>query len=142
MRLGAKILKNVIDVNHWQHANQAHVVEGQSNDIYIQLLDLDWSTKSSAEKSPSFHEFPIRYMSQATTIIVKASFMSIDDSEEFEVTATQPFADDKSIYKFALTSSQIPNAGNVTIIVDEDGTERSFLIKQAIEVELLNSGSC
>jgi len=142
MRLGAKILRNIIDVNHWQHADQAHVSEGQSNYIYIQLVDLDWSTKSSPEKSGHYNEYPIRYLSQATAITVKAKFLSIDDDQEFEITGTQPFADDKSIYKFTLSSSQIPNAGNLVISVDEDGTEKTFVIKQAIEVDLINAGSC
>ena len=142
MRLNAKILKNVVDINHWQHANQAHISENQANKIYIQLVDLEWSTKSSAEKSSSYLEFPIRYMSEATSIVVKAKFLSIDDSEEFEVTATQPFPDDKSIFKFTLTSAQIPNSGNLVIVVDEDGTEKTFVIQQAIEVDLINSGSC
>ena len=142
MRLGAKILRNVIDVNHWQHADQAHVAEGESNHIFIQLIDKDWSTKSSPEKSGAFAEYPIRYISQATTIVVKAKFLSIDDSQEFEVTATQPYADDKSIFEFSLASDQIPNAGNLVISVDEDGSERTFVIKQAIEVDLINAGSC
>lgn len=142
MRLNAKILKNVVDVNHWQHANQAHISEGQSNYIYIQLIDMDWSTKSSPEQSPAYAQYPIRYISQATAITVKAKFLSIDDAQEFEITATQPFADDKSIYKFSLSSIQIPNAGNLVITIDEDGTEKSFVIKQAIEVDLLNQGSC
>lgn len=142
MRLSAKIMKNVLDVNHWQHSNQAHISEGQSNDIYVQLVDLEWSTKSSPEQSVAFMQYPIRYISQATSITVKAKFLSIDDAQEFEITATQPFAQDKSIFKFSLTSSQIPNAGNMIISINEDGVEKSFVIKQAIEVELLNQGSC
>jgi hypothetical protein len=142
MRLGAKILRNVVDVNHWQHADQAHIAEGESNHIFIQLIDKDWSTKSSPEKTGAFTEYPIRYISDATTITVKAKFLSIDDDQAFEVTATQPYADDKSIFEFSLTSDQIPNAGNLVISVDEDGSEKTFVIKQAIEVDLINAGGC
>jgi len=142
MRLSAKILKNVVDINHWQQANQAHISEGQSNDVYIQLVDLDWSTKSSPEQSVAFPQYPVRYISQAASISVKGKFLNIDDAQEFEVVATQPFTDDKSIFKISLTSTQIPSAGNMIIVVTEDGVEKSFVIKQAIEVELLNQGSC
>lgn len=142
MRLSAKILKNVVDVNHWQHANQAHIAEGQPNDVYIQLVDMDWSTKSSPEQSAAYPQYPVRYISQAAAVSVEATFLSIDDAQEFSIVATQPFADDKSIYKFSLSSSQIPNAGNLVIKVTEDGVEKSFVIKQAIEVDLLNKGSC
>ena len=141
-RVNAKILRNVIDVNHWQHADQAHIAEGESNHIFIQLVDKDWSTKSSPEKSGAFVEYPIRYISKATAITVKAKFLSIDDDQAFEVTATQPFPEDKSIYEFSLSSSQIPNAGNLVISIDEDGSEKTFVIKQAIEVDLINAGSC
>lgn len=142
MKLNAKILKNVVDINHWQHADVAHVSEGEANNIYIQLVDKDWSTKSTPEKSGAFVEYPIRYISQATTVVVKAKFLSIDDAQAFEITGTQAFTDDKSIFKFALTSSQIPNAGNLVISVTEDGKEKTFVIKQAVEVDLINSGGC
>lgn len=142
MRLSGKILKNVVDVNHFQQANQAYIAEGQPNDIYIQLIDLDWSTKATPEQSPAFVQYPIRYISQASSISVKAKFLNIDDDQEFEITATQPFADDKSIFKFALTSSQTPSAGNMIVTVTEDGVDKSFVITQAIQVDLLNKGSC
>ncbi len=142
MKLNARIMKNIVDLNHWQHADVAHIAEGESNDIYIQLVDKDWSTKPSPEKSGAFVEFPIRYISKATTITVTAKFLSIDDALGFEIEATQPFAEDKSIFKFSLTSSQIPNAGNLVISVDEDGNVKTFVIKQAIEVDLINAGSC
>jgi len=83
MRLSAKMLKNVVDVNHWQHSAQAFVSEGQPNDIHIQLIDLDWSTKDSPEQSAAFPQFPIRYISQDSGVSVKATFLAIDDDEDF-----------------------------------------------------------
>ena len=142
MRLGAKILKNVVDVNHWQHSNQAHLAEGQANEVYIQLVDLDWSTKASPEQSSAFPQYPIRYISAATAISVKAVFLDIDDDEEFEITATQPFAGDKSIFKMSLTKDQIPNSGNLLIVVDEDGVEKSIVVQNGITVDLINRGGC
>jgi len=146
MRLSAKMLKNVVDINHWQHSAQAFVSEGQPNEIYIQLIDLDWSTKDSPEQSAAFPQFPVRYMSQADSIEVKATFLSIDDDEEFEVTASQAFSDDKSIWKFELTASQIPNAGNLQITVSEttggNTVDKSFVIQNGLSVDLLNRGGC
>lgn len=141
MKLSAKILKNVIDINHFQYASEAVIVEGQSNDIYIQLIDKGWSLNPKKEHGV-FLEHPIRYISQATVIAVKANFFSIDDSQEFEITATQPFSDDKSIYKISLTSSQIPNAGNFKITLTEDSIDKVFIVKQGIVLELINDGSC
>ena len=142
MLLNARILKNVVDINHFQHANQANITEGQFNDVYIQLVDLDWSTKSTPEQSSAFPQSPIRYITGAAVIVVKAKFLSIDDSEEFEITATQPFTDDKSIFKFSLSNSQIPNSGNLLITVTEDGVDRSFVVQGGVNVALLSNGGC
>jgi hypothetical protein len=146
MRLSARILKNVVNVNYWQHSNQAHVSEGQPNDVYIQLIDLDWSTKGSPEQSAAFPQYPIRYISQATSIGVKAIFLAIDDDEEFEVVGTQPFLDDKSIWKFELSAAQVPNAGNLKITVTENvggnNIDKSFIIQSGVSVDLLNRGGC
>lgn len=142
MRLSARMLKNVVDVNHWQHSSQAYVSEGQPNDIFIQLIDLDWSTKDSPEQSAAFPQFPVRYISQDAGISVKATFLAIDDDEEFEVTATQPFTDDKSIWKFTLTASQIPNAGNLLITVTENSVDKSFVVQSGVSVDLINRGGC
>lgn len=142
MRLSAKILKNVIDINHFQQANQAMLVEGQINEIYVQLVDMDWSTKASPEQSSAFIQYPIRYISQATVFEATANFLSIDDDEAFSVIGTQPFADDKSIVKFSLSDTQLPNAGNMTITISEDGVERTIFVQNALNVELLNKGGC
>lgn len=142
MRLSAKMLKNVVGVNNWSHSNQAYLSEGQANDVYIQLVDLDWTTKASPEQSSAFPQYPIRYISQASAVEVKATFLDIDDDQEFEIIATQPFADDKSIFKFSLSNSQIPNSGNLLITITEDNVSKSFIIQNAITVSLLNVGGC
>lgn len=142
MRLSARILKNVIDVNHWRHSAQAYLAEGQENEVYIQLVDLDQSTKSTDEQSAAFPQYPIRYLSQATVIEATATFLNIDDSQEYEIAGTQPFADDKSIWKFVLSESQIPASGNLQIKITEDGKTKTLVIRQAIVVDLINQGSC
>lgn len=141
MRLSAKILKNVVNVNSWSYASQAYLQEGQANSIYIQLVDLDKSVISN-EKSEAFPERPMRYLSQAAAISIEAQFDSIDDAEEFEVAGTQPFSDDKSIWKFDLSSAQNPKSGNFVIQLTEDGIAKQFVVKQAVVVESLEIGGC
>jgi hypothetical protein len=140
MRLNAKILKNVANVNQWVYTNQATVQEGQANEIYIQLVDLDKSP--GTEKSPAFPDFPLRYLSQATVVTLMAIFPSIDDAQVINVSATQPFVDDRSIWKIVLANNQLPKAGNFQLKLTEDGLSKSMLVKNAILVELLNVGSC
>jgi len=140
MRLNAKILKNVAGVNQWYYSNQATVQEGQINEIYLQLVDLD--KMPGIEKSPALPDFPLRYIPQGTTVTLVAFFPSIDDATEITVSASQPFADDKSIWKISLTAAQLPKSGNFKLTLTEDGTVKKILVKNGISAELLSVGSC
>ena len=141
MRLSAKILESVSGINSWKYANQAYVAEGAVNNIYIQLVDL-LKTAEINPKSKALPDNPLRYISAATVVSVSATFPSIDDGEIFTVIGVQPFADDKSIWKFTLTSSQLPASGSFQVTLTEDGVSRSFNVQNSIAVELLNSGGC
>ena len=140
MRLNAKILKNVADVNNWQYATQASVQEGQSNEIYLQLVDFD--KVPGNDKSTVLPENPLRYISQAAVAALEASFSSIDTAQEFTVIGTQPFADDKSIWKLILLPTQLPKSGNFKLKLTEDGNMKSILVKNSLIVDLINVGSC
>ena len=141
MRLSAKVLKNVINVNYWEYANEVYINEGSVNDLYFQIVNLN-KTPESSDMVGIVPEFPMRYISQATSISVKVTFESIDDAEEFEVNATQPFSDDKSIWKVALTSDQTPKAGSIKITITEDGVEKTFIVQSVIAVDYSEIGSC
>lgn len=140
MRLSAKILKNVANVNNWQYSSQASVQEGQANDIYVQLVDLDKA--HGTEKSAAFPENPLRYIPQGAVIALTATFPSIDDAAELVIVASQPFADDKSIWKITLSSTQLPKSGNFKLKLTEDGVDKFILVKNGVSVDLLNIGGC
>lgn len=133
MRLNAKMLKNVANINQWEYASTVHVQEGQINEIYFQIIDLNKKLDSGCY---------LRYLSAAAVIGVEVTFPSIDDDQVIVATATQPFADDKSIWKVSLLSTQLPNSGAINIKLTEDGVDKYFTVKAAIEVDLLNSGGC
>lgn len=140
MRLSAKILKNVANVNNWEYANSASVQEGQANEIYVQLVDLD--KIPGQDKSVALPENPMRYIPQGTTIETEATFPSINDANVLTIIGTQPFADDKSIWKFTLTDEQLPKSGNFKIKLMEDANEKNILVKGGVSASLLNVGSC
>jgi hypothetical protein len=141
MRLSAKILENVSNINHWNYASEAHVYEGQVNYIYLQLVDLS-KTIDIDGTIGSISDYPMRYIPQGTSISLVAVFPSIDDAQQFEITATQPFADDKSIWKIATPSSQLPKSGNFQLKLTEDGVTKTFFVKASVVAELLNIGGC
>jgi len=129
MKLSAKFLINVADVNNFQYADQWDIAEGSAYRLHFQIID---KLKDD-----------LRYMSQATLIdSVTVKFLNIEETEEITKTATQAFADDKSIWYIDLLATEVPNSGSVEFSITEDGVERKFKVSQAVVVELLNEGSC
>jgi len=140
MRINAKIIKNVANVNQWEYASEATVQEGQINEVYIQLVDLDKT--HAGEKSINLPDFPLRYMTQAAVFSVSVNFPALDPDNAIDVVATQPFADDKSIWKVTLAANQVPFAGNIVVTLTEDGNTRQFVVRSALKVDLLEVGGC
>lgn len=128
MRLSAHILDNVHDVNSWEVVDEAILSDSSPNEMYIQLID------------KSKHE--IRYLTQAAAYSLSATFPAIDDAEEFTIAASQPFSDDKSIWKIIFASSQVPKSGAFVLSLIEDGIEKKFKVDQSLIVELLEDGGC
>jgi len=128
MKLSARFLKNVADVNCFQYVDEWDISEGSAQTLYFQVVD---KLKDD-----------IRYLSQATTLSVSVTFLSIDTDEEIEKTATQPFSDDKSIWCVSLDADEVPNSGAVVFTLTEDSVDKKFKVEQAIVVDLLANGSC
>ena len=128
MRLYAQTLKNYVNINCFEKADEWHIRENEANTLYFRLVDLD--------------KDGLRYISGATTLTVTVTFPDIDDASEFSVVATQPDANDKSLFCIALADSQVPATGNFKVAVDEDGVAKNFSVLNGIVVDLLNGGSC
>lgn len=146
MRLSAKILKNIASVNQWEFADSAHVQEGQTNSFYFQLVDLDMTpVEGDSENLP---EHPMRFLPQGSVIAVEITFPALrnesDDTgiEEFTVAASQPFSDDKSIWRIDLSSSQTPRSGNFKGKLTIDGSDQFFIVINALKTSQLEVGSC
>ena len=140
MRLNAKMLKNVYDVNVWEYADSAYVQEGQTNEFYFQLVDLDKT--HDQEKSKVLPDFPLRYIPIGTVITLTVTFPDVNPDNVFTAVASQPFSQDLSIFKVTLPSSQTPNSGSLEVSLDIDGTIKTFIIKNALRVESNDLGGC
>jgi hypothetical protein len=140
MRLSAKILRNVANVNHFGYTDQATIVEGSSNEFHLQLVDLDKLTYG--KDSEALPDHPLRYMPAAGATLT-ATFSSLFEDEEFQISASQPFVDDKSIWRVELTDEQLPKTGNLVLTLVENGNNKRFVVRFAINVELNdNVGGC
>lgn len=141
MRLSGKMLINVEGVNSWKYSNQAYVSEGQQNDIYVRLVDLN-KDPSITPVSNNLPENPMRYIPQGTVVTASMTFPSIDDSQVITAVGSQPFADDKSIWKFTLADDQLPGSGYAKLTLVEDGSSKTVNLRNVITVETLEIGSC
>lgn len=129
MKLSAKLLKNVANVNCFQYISQWDIAEGSAQRLYFQIVD---KLKDD-----------LRYLSQAASIdSVTVTFLSIDETTEIVKSATQAWTDDKSVWYIDLTANEVPNSGAVKFSITEDGVESKFKVDQAIVVDLLESGGC
>ena len=128
MKLSAKFLKNVANINCFEHTDQWDMAEGSAQTLYFQIVDS--------------HKEDLRYITGATTYSVDVTFLSIDTGLEFTKAATQNFADDKSVWSIALTAAEVPTSGAVKFKLTEDAVESQFRVEAAIVVHLLGSGSC
>lgn len=128
MRFSVKFLKNVANVNNFDFADQWMISEGSRQELYFQLVNKD--------------KDDLRYITQAMTFMVDVIFLDIELEDKIRVSATKPFADDKSIFKIVLSENQVPNSGNVEFVLVENGISTKFKVDQGIVVELLESGSC
>lgn len=131
MRLSAKSLKNVENLNTFQYTNQWIVRQdgnsGEEQSLYFQLVDLD--------------KDGIRYMPEVGAVVV-VTFPDLDQSVQAVKTATNPFADDKSIFKIDLTVLDIIASGNVKFQITEGNKIKKFSVTNMVTVELLNAGGC
>lgn len=138
MRLSAKMIKNVEHVNNFQYTDEVEIQEGNENEFYFQLVDLD--KVPLAEDSKVLPDLPLRYMSEDGSLVVE--FDSLFDDETFEVAATQPFALDSSIWKVTLTEDQVPKTGNMVFRFTENSKTKRVSVRNVIRVTLEDLGGC
>jgi len=124
MVIKAIFLDNVSDINNFTEKNQIELFEGQISSIYIMLKNISG----------------IRYIPQGV-FSLSVNFPSIDAAQNTDVAGTQPFADDKSIFKISIPASLRPKTGTIVVTLTEDGVDKKFLVDQGIVVHLLNPGS-
>jgi len=140
MRLSAKMLKNVSNVNHFEYKSPAYVSEGNSNIIYFQIVDLDKPVSPTIDTG-TLPNYPLRHM-PASGSTVMVIFDSLLDNAQFSIAAVQPFAQDASIWKVTLSSAQLPKSGNFIFELTESGNTYHVVVKGGISVALNEVGSC
>lgn len=133
MILSARILENVSGVNSFSYANQAAFTEGDTPVIYFQLVD---ASQDRPEKGfvPSGRRFV-----PANGALLTVSLGSIDDARKISRLATQPFANDPSIWAFqVLTTDKIRGTVNMNLSLNQGGVLTKGQIQAAVAVQGLD----
>jgi hypothetical protein len=118
MKLSARPLINIADVNTFDVSTQMELHVGNATTLYLQLVDLD---KDTHLDPPGKRYMPHR---DATLVL---RFINIHEHKEFCRFASQPFAQDPSIWAVHLLSTD-PIAGTVDVhgVLREHAVTKTF----------------
>ena len=99
MSFSARILANVVTVNAFDYATEARFQEGDAATVYVQLVSPD-----RLPASQNYNPSGLRYMPQGTAALA-VTIDSIDVAKKITRSATQPFAQDPSIWSFPVLAA-------------------------------------
>lgn len=106
MKLGFAILDSNSTVNNLKYLNQLHLASGDTAELYIQIVDLE-----SQRGSNVYSRF---VPSAAATLTI--NFFNHNTALNMTKFAIMPFqADDRSIWKVTLSSTDTQSLNSVTI---------------------------
>lgn len=130
MTLGARLLRSVVSVNSFDYSTEISAARGDAFIVYLQFTD-----KDQHRRELGFTPEGNRYMPAAgATVLVDVS--NIDDAKKFTRSATQPFAQDPSIWALSFLSSD-PLAGTVSLKLrlTESGVTRTVFLQAALRID-------
>lgn len=108
MLLTARLLQNALSVNVFELVNQIEFTEGDTPSIFFQLID------ATLDKSGDGFSPPGRRYMPAVGATLNVTLDSLDNAKRITRAASQPFAQDPSIWKIdILTTDKV--LGTVTL---------------------------
>jgi len=137
MFLGARILTDVANVNSFEYTQTAEATEGDSVDLFIQLVDKSQDLPNKGF-SPAFR----RYMPLAGATL-QTTLQSIDDAKTVIRWASQPFVQDASIWKITLLATDLlKGTFTLQLALNEAGKVTRGNVQQAISFTSLSQTFC
>jgi len=123
------MLKDVQNVNSFEADTELNWTEGDTLDIYFQLVDL-----SLDRPDQGFMPSGRRYV-PASGATLSCVLENLDDAKKLTRTATQPFAQDGSIWKLSiLATDKVRGTPQLRITLTEGAKVTRGLAKLAIKV--------
>ena len=132
-RLSARVLTGVVSCNAFQFANQWDHNQLSDDELYVQLVSLD--------SNPGGTPPGIRYLPAAGSVLV-VTLPSLDASKVQTLTASQPFANDLSIFKVVVSSLMDFGSGNLVLTLTESATVKKLTIINGVRVLPNDPSTC
>lgn len=130
MNQGVRFLSAVGSVNVFGFTTAVEAVAGDAFDVYFQFVDKDQHTNSGG-----FFPAGNRYMPAAGATVV-VTVLNIDSAKQFVRTASQPFAQDASIWRFGiLATDPVAATASLKITLTEGSTVRTVYAQAALRVD-------
>lgn len=109
MLLSARMLTDVGGVNSFEIIDKAQFTQGDETTVYFQLIDASLDTAAKG-----FNPSGRRYM-PAVGATLSVVLDNIDDAKKITRTATQPFAQDGSIWAVSIFSTDNIAPGTISL---------------------------
>jgi hypothetical protein len=135
MLLSARFLNDVSSVNSFEVAQVGQFTKGEAASVYFQLVDLsvDGALKGFAPAGR-------RYI-PATGATLSVVVNSIDNAKKITRVATNPFPDDRSIWKLDfLTTDTVSGTLSLQLTLTEGSVVRKGLVKNGLRIAPSDAG--
>lgn len=136
MKLGLAMLDTVSAINSLKYINQISTIQGETLDIYFQLIDVDSKTQ--------LNQWGNRYI-PAVGATLQIVINSINDANTLTKFATQVFpADDRSLWKVSLLATETANMAGINIqgTLTEGASIKKFNASNVLSVSNVNVYQC
>lgn len=129
MLLTARMLKDVQTVNSFESSSQIQWTEGDALNLHFQLVDGSLDTETS-----TFRPAGRRFVPAAGATLT-VDLENIDDAKKLTRLASQPFAQDGSIWRLqVLAADKIRGSPQLRLTLNEGGVITRGLLKMAIQI--------
>ena len=137
MLLSARVLNDVATVNSFEVADSVAWTEGDSVQLYLQLVDSSLDTDVRG-----FYPAGRRYMPPATSSL-SVQLQSIDSSKTITRLATQPFPEDASIWVISiLATDTLHGSPQMVLTLTEPSRTVRGTVKNAIKIYSTSNVGC
>jgi hypothetical protein len=130
MKLSLKLLQDPASLNNYSPAVQASIIKGQTANLYVQLVDSDTGNRYVPAAGSTLKISISRLITYLATLANERT--AADYS--VEAFATNPFADDRSIFLLPLTAAQTLNmsSGGIRAVLTQGSDVKIAVLNQAI----------